>query len=422
MAFNAALSGIQAASSELSVIGNNVANASTNGFKSSRAEFADVYAASALGTSSNSIGGGVRLASVSQSFSQGTINFTNNNLDLAVNGQGFFRLNDGGTTVYGRAGAFGIDRSGFIVNSSDQRLTGLLADAAGNITGAQGDLQINAGNIAPTPTTAVTTAVNVSSTDLPPAAAWVGTPAFGNPPPAANTYNNVTSTTVYDSLGNSHVLSMYFIKTATANEWDVRAQVDGVDVDSAPASAPFTQVFNSNGSFNSGASQAIALSWPPLDGNGNPNGSATPQAFTVDMTASTQYGSPFAVQSILQDGFTTGRLDSVDVDSSGIIFGRYTNGQSRGMGQIILANFSNQQGMQPLGDSTWGETFNSGPPLVGNPGTASLGIIQSGALEDSNVDLTSELVKMIIAQRNFQANAQTIQTADTITQTIINIR
>jgi len=422
MPFNIALSGIQAASSELGVIGNNVANGSTTGFKSSRAEFADVYAASGLGTSSLAIGSGTRLADVNQDFGQGTVNFTSKSLDLAINGQGFYRLNDGGTTVYSRAGSFNVDRDGFIVTSGNQNLTGFLADASGNITGAVGDLQVDTSNIDPVPTTSVTAGLNLPANDTVPASAWVGTATFGGTPPAPDTYNASTSTTIYDSLGNSHILGLFFIKTATANEWEIRAQVDGVDVDSSPASAPFTQVFNTNGGFNSGSSDAISLSWAPLDGSGAANGAVSPQVFSVDISDTTQFGSPFAVQALSQNGATTGRLDSIDVDNSGIIFGRYSNGLSRAMGQVTLSNFANPAALQPLGNTSWGETFGSGQPLTGEPGTASLGNIQSGALEDSNVDLTAELVKMILAQRNFQANAQTIRTADATTQTIINIR
>lgn len=422
MSFNVALSGIQAASGELSVVGNNVANASTSGFKSSRAEFSDVYASGALGTSSVAIGNGVRLSSVTQSFSQGNINFTSNNLDMAINGQGFFQLNDGGSTSFTRAGNFSVDRAGFIVNNAGAKLTGFLADSGGNITGAQGDLQINTANLPPVSTSSVDIGLNLQSTTAPPASAWVGSPNFGDPPPSPDTYNNATSTTIYDSLGNSHILSVYFVKSATANEWDVHAQVDGVDVDASPAAAPFSQVFNSNGSFNSGSSDAINLSWPPLDGSGNANGATSPQTFSIDLSSSSQFGSPFAVQSLLQNGSSTGRLDNIDVDASGVIFGRYSNGLSQAMGQVTLSNFTNVNGLSPLGDTAWGETFSSGSPLTGSPGTASLGLLQSGSLEDSNVDLTGELVKMIVAQRNFQANAQTIRTADATTQTIINIR
>jgi flagellar hook protein FlgE len=418
MAFNQALSGIQGASNELDVTGNNVANANTIGFKQSRVQFSDVYAASSLGTGGNAIGGGTRLANVEQLFTQGTIKFTSKALDVAVNGQGFFILNDGGSRAFTRAGSFTLDNQGNIVNSSGQKLVGNLADSSGNITGAQGDLIIDSANLSPTQTSSMQVGLNLDANGVPPAGAWVGSPAFGNPPPATNTYNNVTSTTIFDSLGNSHIVSVYLVKTATPNEWQARAQVDGVDV----TGGPFTQVFNNDGSFNSGASTPIAFSYSPLDSTGAANGAATPQNLTVDLAQTTQFGRPFSVNFVLQDGYTSGRLDGVDIDTSGIIFGRYTNGQSRAMGQLTLANFNNTNGLQPIGDSNWGETFSSGPPLIGTPGTASLGVLQSGALEESNVDLTKELVDMIITQRNFQANAQTIKTADQTTQTIINLR
>lgn len=421
MAFNVALSGIKAASSDLSVIGNNIANASTVGFKSSKGEFADVYAASALGTSSTPIGNGVRLATVKQNFSQGTISFTSNNLDMAINGQGFFRLNDDGATIYSRAGNFGIDREGYIVNSSGMKLMGYVADTKGNITGAEGSIRIDNTNLDPKKTDNVTIGVNLPADAEVPTAPWVGSPTFGSPSPLPSTYTNATSTTIYDSLGNTHILTTYFIKNNTPNQWEVRMQVDGVDVDSVPSNAPFTQMFNANGSFNAVASEPIAVSWQPLDATGNPNG-ANAQTFAINLENSTQFGSPFALQSTTQDGFTTGRLDSIDVGVTGVLFGRYTNGQSRAMGQVSLANFTNANGLQPLGDSTWGETFASGSPLVGVPGTSSLGLLQSGSLEESNVDLTKELVTLIIAQRDFQANAQTIKTEDEVQQTLINIR
>jgi flagellar hook protein FlgE len=438
MVFSAALSGIQAASKELDVIGNNVSNSATAGFKESRAEFADVYASSALGTSANAVGGGVRLANISQSFNQGTINFTNNNLDLAVNGEGFFIMNNNGSTSYTRAGAFGLDREGFIVNSDNQRLVGLTADATGNITGLQGDLRIDNSNISPSASTSVTTGVNLFSNETPASIDWVGGSS-----PSVSSYNNVSSSTIYDSLGNSHVLSMYFIHgdatagagtpnattpASTNNQWYVAFQIDNQNVPTLPATNNTDNLyrinFNSDGTFNSAAGPA---GFPAVSQNRIPlsftltNG-AEPLNLQVDLTNSTQFGSPFAVQSNIQNGFTTGRLDSVDVDTSGIIFGRYTNGQSKAMGQLQLANFSNNNGLQPLGNTSWAETFASGQPLISNPGTASLGLIQAGALEDSNVDLTSELVNLITAQRNFQANAQTIRTADTVTQTIINLR
>jgi len=247
--------------------------------------------------------------------------------------------------------------------------------------------------------------VNLYSNETPPAVAWVG----GSSPPS-NTYTSVTSTTLFDSLGNEHVMSLYFIKDATNNEWDVRIQVDNADV----ALTASQLLFNTNGTYKQTTPSPITASFNPT--------AADPMTITLDLSQSTQFGSPFAVESLLQDGFSTGRLDSVDVDNSGVILGIYTNGESRAMGQVQLANFNNTNGLQPIGNSSWAETFGSGPPLVSTPGTASLGVLQSSSQEESNVDLTSELVSLITAQRNFQANAQTIRTADTVIQTIINLR
>ncbi|WP_456447227.1 flagellar hook-basal body complex protein, partial [Thiolapillus sp.] len=208
-----------------------------------------------------------------------------------------------------------------------------------------------------------------------------------------------------------HDITLYYSKQDPAtnpNSWTVRTMIDGTVQDTS------TVTFNDDGSYNSPAN--ITLTW-------NPSGGATPgQTITIDLSKSTQYGSDFAVNSINQDGFSTGQILGVDIDQEGVVFARYTNGQSRSIGQVVLANFANEQGLQPLGDTAWANTFASGPPVAGAPGTSGLGLVQSGALEESNVDLTEQLVKMIVAQRNFQANAQTIQTEDTVTQTIINLR
>ncbi|ARG99894.1 flagellar hook protein FlgE [Legionella micdadei] len=432
--FGTGLSGLQAATNDLGIVGNNIANSSTVGFKSSRALFADVYANSFFG-STNVIGDGVNMIGVQQSFGQGNISFTNNSLDLAINGSGFFILSDNGSAVYTRAGAFSIDNNGFIVNSLNQNLTGLLAEN-GQLGSVTGNLQLNTANITPQATTTVSEGANLYANSTPPTVAW-----SGGATPAGDTYNNVTSSTIYDSLGNSHVLSMYFIRgdasapagdpnasspAGTQNQWYVAFQIDNQNV---PANVGTTNSanlyrvnFNSDGSFTNVADTTntpIANNLIPLTTNLT-NG-ANPLNFTVDLSNCTQFGSPFAVQSSTQNGFTTGQLNSVSIDQDGVLFGLYTNGQSQIMGQVQLANFPNLNGLQPLGNTTWGETASSGQALVGNPGTASLGLIQSGALEESNVDLTNELVNLITAQRYFQANAQTISAGDTITQTIINI-
>jgi flagellar hook protein FlgE len=417
MSFDTATSGLQSASADLDVIGNNIANANTTGFKSSSAQFADVYAASVWSAPSTSMGNGVALASVSQQFTQGSLWSTGNVLDLAIGGDGFFRLNDNGTIVYSRAGAFTTDAEGYIVNSSGQHLSGYQADADGNITGQLGDLQIDTSEMQPQATTSIESSVNLDSNSEPPTDPWVA-PAFGDPPPDPNTYNHATSMTVYDSLGNAHDLSYYYVKTG-ANTWDVHTTIDGASVDPAPVP---TLTFLPDGTLDPAATTSFDITgWQPLDLNGDPNGAAV-QDISVALGESTQFGSPFAVNALTQDGYTTGRLAGIAIDESGIISGTYTNGQSQALGQVALANFASPQGLQPIGGTSWAETFASGPPLVGAPGTANLGAIQSGALEQSNVDLTQELVNLIEAQRNFQANAETIQAVDAITQTMINLR
>lgn len=807
MPFDTALSGIRAASKDLSITGNNIANASTTGFKSSRAEFGDVYATSVLGAGSNPIGSGVRLQDVSQQFTQGSVSFTENELDLAVNGNGFFVVRNEGEQFYTRSGAFGLDQDGFIVNNIGARLQGFPADDAGNVSGLQDDVRIQTSNLSPRPTTLVesllnldasepvlqnngttfdtdggaigvtqigltqsttstlaagaitlplggldfstdtitfdmnlsaasgnngtvpitlntsvglpatinsfndlrtvasvinaqvfspappdtaidalatavddgggnfhleftalqdgeasqvtlsngsalanllglpvtpatstsvagiaavtngyptqtlditdpdgnvvtytapsgSTAANVasglnalagisataeaqmdilaasyvngggmdinlngvvlSSTTLanladeintltgstlpgvsaeidiatgnlvvtsavgddlrvsiengaagdvlelqgnsaaPPETLAVGVNDVGNSiviggsvniimaedytagnptppfvgmfgalddtafedvtlnefdPTDQSTYNAATSMTIYDSLGNSHVLTQYFVRqsfdpsdaTTSSNHWEMYAQIDGQDVgdpdttlpppdNTLPTRASFNVRFFEDGSLNQILSDDILISnWTPLDDSGNPNGALGPtnvlgggssiiadpptsSNFVVDLEGTTQFGSAFSVNDVDQDGFTTGRLSGLNIDDSGIIFARFTNGESQVLGQLVLSDFANTQGLQPVGESMWAENFSSGPPNVGTPGSAALGAIQAGALEESNVDLSEELVALIIAQRNFQASAKTIETANQVTQTIINLR
>lgn len=809
MPFDTALSGIRAASTDLSVTGNNIANASTTGFKSSRTEFGDVYATSVLGAGGTAIGSGVQVQEVAQSFTQGNIAFTEKSLDLAINGQGFFVISQGGETRYTRAGSFGLDRDGFIVNANDARLQGFSADASGAIGGIAGDIQIQTANLEPRRTTAVESQLNLDaaepvlqssgrefsldgvgigvtqvglqdstttnlvgnaftlpiandfsatpmsfdisltgpgtnvgtlSIDLdtlngvpasvstfndlriltsainaqifnptPPQAtidivasavdlgggnygieftavdeglssnitisndtanlpqiglsgALVSTPGIaevnngypaqamdiirpdgtsvtynftagetaatsaanlnqfqgvsatartelsivgysnsagnlqvtvngillagdsletleteindlsnstlpgitatlgpggnslslvsaggddveisvtsaddgdsitilGDPedipqtlevdaandgitagnfdatqnsvivggsvtltleegydvdylsggrlqpisedlftdvtinefdPTNQSTYNSATSMTIYDSLGIDHVLTQYFVKqeydpndpTTSPNHWQVHVLIDGFDVGDPDTSLPAPQnteatratydlFFNDDGTINETLTDPILISnWVPRDEDGNPNSAAGPQNvlaggsipipeppsssnFVVDFGDTTQFGSDFSVDNIDQDGYATGRISGLSIDDSGIIFARFTNGESQVLGQVVMASFQNQDGLQPSGNTAWVENFESGPPRVAAPNTGSLGTIQSGALEDSNVDITAELVNLIIAQRNFQASAKTIETADTVTQTIINLR
>ncbi len=425
MAFDTSVSGILAASADLGIIGNNIANSSTAGFKSSQGEFTDIYAASLLGTPGTAIGQGVALNSVTQDFSQGNIEFTNNSLDLAINGSGFFNLSDGGVATYSRAGAFQLDRDGFIVNASGLQLQGYPTDDEGNLIGELGPLQLSTALVDPKGTGVASITANLDSRDLP-AEAWNpdgagGTlNAFAVPPvlPKSDQFNASTSLTVYDGLGNPHVLSIYFAKGAGENTWEARTAIDGVEIGGA---TPIP--FEANGQLAE-ENKPLLLNiadWQPINANGVANGAAA-QAFSVDLSSFTQFGASFAVSTVQQDGYTTGQLRGLEIDDTGVLFTRYTNGQSRQQGQIAVASFTNPNGLQPVGDTSFVETFSAGSPTITTPGLSGTGLLQSGALESSNVEITSQLVRMIIAQRNFQANAQMIQTEDAVTQTVINLR
>jgi flagellar hook protein FlgE len=428
MPFNIALSGLNAASTDLEVTGNNIANAATNGFKESRAEFADLYASAIQDTSSNAVGQGVRVAKVAQQFGQGSIDFTSNNLDLAISGQGFFVLeNTDGTQAYTRAGAYSVDRDGFVINHANDRLQVYgAATGVGGVTtfntGVLEDLQLPTTPSAPSATSSVSAALNLDSTQSTPTATF-------NPANPAS-YNSSTSATVYDSLGNAHTSTMYFRKSGLLpsgqTRWEQHYYVDGTEVPPetaagpAPAGTPFTLDFDQSGALTAvngaAATSAAASAYDPG------NGAAPISPLTMEFAGTTQYGSSFAVNNLSQDGFTSGRLAGVDIDTEGVIFARYTNGQSSPLGKVALAKFNNQQGLRQVGDTSWQESYSSGTPQLGEAGTSSFGQIQSGALEASNVDIAQQLVNLITAQRNFQANAEVISTADSITQTVINIR
>ena len=405
MTFAIALSGLNAAASELEVTSNNIANVGTTGFKESRAEFAEVFAVGTQSVSSNAAGSGVRLSQVSQQFSQGNIDFTNNALDLAIGGEGFFVLSDNGAQVYSRAGAFSVDANGNVVNAQGDRLQAY--PAAGNglfNTGSPADLQLTTGASPPRATSSANMGLNL------PAAATVPPIAVFDPTNPGS-FNQTASVTVFDSLGTPHTATFFFIKEAAVNTWTTRVQIDGTNV-----GGPTAITFAPDGTLQLPAGGQFVL--PPF----TPTTGAADVNLTLNFQNTTQFGSAFGVNSLSQDGFTTGRLTGLSVDSEGVVAARFTNGQSTQLGKLAMANFVNPQGLQQLGNTAWGESSGSGSALLGEAGTASFGSIQSGALEASNVDLTAQLVKMITSQRNFQANAQAIETSDAVTQTIINIR
>ena len=404
MSFQQGLSGLSAASQNLDVIGNNVANANTVGFKQSQAQFADVYANSLAGSGSSGAGIGVKVAAIQAQFNQGNIRTTSNPLDLAINGRGFFRLEDRGSVTYSRNGQFHVDKDGYIVNASGSKITGFGVDAQGNLmVGNAVPLQLSTAQLQATPTANAQIGMNLDSREPTITAAF----SLGNP----TTYNKATSLTVYDSLGNPHTLATYFTKSA-ANTWQVNGALDG-----ASLGLLGTLKFNTNGSLNaSGSSLPYSISTPLT------NGAVTPFAMKVDFSNATQYGSVFSVDTLNQDGFTSGMLSGYSVSDDGTVLGRYSNGATRTLGQIELANFANPEGLQPIGQSSFAETNASGQAIPGTPGSSNFGVLQSGALEESNVDLTQELVNMITAQRVYQANAQTIKTQDQVMNTLVNLR
>jgi flagellar hook protein FlgE len=420
MSFQQGLSGLNATSKSLEVIGNNIANAATFGFKSARAEFSDVYAAALNGAGTNAIGIGVSLSAVSQQFTQGNIYTTDNPMDLAINGAGFLQVTDGNSPVtYTRNGQFKIDRDGYIVNNSLQRLLGYPASGAGVIQpGTAVPLQLPTSGINPQVTGNVSLEMNLDSRQA--ATAPTAGPAINFSDPG--TYNNATSMTVYDAKGQDIALTYYFQKAGT-DTWNVFVTANGVTVGgTAGAPTPVTTInFAADGSAPISPAGPVGLDIPAST---NASGAATMAipGVQLDVAGATQFGSGFGVTDMTQDGYAPGQLNSITVESNGIVMARYSNGQSKPAGQIEVATFRNPQGLQPLGQNVWGRTFTSGDPVLGTPGNGSLGVLQAGALEESNVDLTSELVSMITAQRIYQANAQTVKTQDQILQTLVNMR
>jgi flagellar hook protein FlgE len=507
MSFQQGLSGLNGAAKSLDVIGNNIANASTVGFKGSAAQFADVYASSLNGAGGNNAGIGSKLSQIAQQFTQGNVEASNNPLDIAINGGGFFRTEMGGVAQYTRNGQFALDKDGFMVNAQGAKLTGYSVGSNGQVlAGAPVPIQINSGDVKPVATTRVDTELNLNSGDKVP----VTMPFDANDP---TSYNKQVPVDVYDSLGNAHVMSMFYVKSATDGRWDVYMSSDGVewkaqqvaaaaqadaasttlrnqwvadskaippnnvtiaadllayanaagaavstaagtagataaqqaaivaaassaggtagfttdDVDAAIAAAvkvPGVSVghldFDVNGQLSSGASSPLPLvvNMPIFP----PTGASVTLPVNVGFAGTTQYGAATSEKKTTQDGYTAGHLQRFTAGADGVILGQYSNGRSQALGQIVLANFQNPNGLTPLGNNSWAETSGSGAPTVGVPNTGSLGVLQSSAVENSNVDLTAELVNMITAQRVYQANAQTIKTQDSVLQTLVNLR
>jgi flagellar hook protein FlgE len=402
MSFQQGLSGLGAASQNLDVIGNNVANSSTVGFKQGVASFADVYASSLGAGGGADVGIGVQVSGVSDQFTQGNITTTSNPLDLAINGKGFFRMSDNGAISYTRNGQFQLDKNGYLVGPTGQNLTGFQALNGTIVPGVLVNLQLSSADVLPKASANAVVGVNLS-----PTSATLPTAGFVATDPT--TYNYSTSTTAYDSLGQSHTLTYYFNKTA-ANTWDVNTYIDGAAANGAGVS---TLTFNSSGAYVG----ATNLSKTATFTNG-----AAPLSLTMNFSQMMQTGATFGVNSLSTDGYASGQLSGYNIGADGTIVGDYSNGQTQILGQVALSNFVNPQGLAPEGGNMFTETSASGVALTGAPGSASLGALQSSAQEDSNVDLTAELVNMITAQRDYQASAQSIKTEDAVMQTLINMR
>lgn len=430
MSFQQGLSGLNASSKALDVVGNNVANSSTVGFKSSSGHFADVYAASLSGSGASQVGIGTSLSSVFQQFTQGNITTTNNTLDIAINGGGFFKVTRGDTdtiTAYTRNGQFHTDNQGYIINDQGYRLNGFVATSTGEIvsSGNTKEIQIDTSDIAPQATGAALggnaeMVLNLDSSDD------VISATFDHNSPL--TYNFSTAQTVYDTRGVGHNITYYFVKTS-GTEWSVNATLDGEN----PLSVG-TLTFNTSGQLTSAQPVALPLdaSWDvsltgastPLGTTDDPDVPNPPNLpnWNIDFTGSTSYSGDSTVNSQYQGGFAKGSLSSISIGPDGIVLGNYSNGQTKNLAQIVLTTFPNSNGLINLGNNLYQATSTSGQGLDAAPGEGSRGVLQSAAVEESNVDLTAELVNMITLQRNYQANAQSIKTQDQIMQTLVNLR
>ena len=429
MSFQQGLSGLNASSKALDVVGNNVANSSTVGYKSSSGHFADLYASALNGSGASQVGIGTSLASVFQQFTQGNITTTNNSMDIAINGGGFFKVTRDNIVAYTRNGQFHADNQGYVVNDQDYRLMGYKATATGEIVPSQPtEIQLDTSNVAPQPTGAplggdAKMVLNLDSSQKVP----TNSP-FAPGDPLSYTYS--TAQTVYDTLGVDHNITYYFVKTATDGEWDVYATLDG---DATAYESMGTLEFSTSGQLTSTMPVALPTTWvidtgasTPLGATDDPaldsDGDGVLDNWNIDFTGSTSYSGDSTVNSQYQGGYAQGALSSISIGADGMVLGNYSNGITKNLAQIVLTNFPNSNGLLNMGNNLWQATSTSGQGLDGTPGAGSRGLLQSAAVEESNVDLTAELVNMITLQRNYQANAQTIKTQDQIMQTLVNLR
>ena len=397
-----AVTGLSTYGNAMGVIGNNIANIGTAGFKSSRATFADLISSGVSGASGGGqVGLGVYMNDVQTNFTQGSMTTTGNTFDLAIDGTGFYLLqNNSGANLYSRAGQFKVDNLGQVTDSSGALLQGYQADTNGNITSTVGNITLSASAVAPQATTTATILGNLNASSTVPTATFATTDT--------TSYNFSTGTTFYDSLGNSHQLQLYFRKTA-ANAWGVYSQIDG-----GTATAQTSMTFSAAGAVTAGGSQTVSAVLT--------TGATTPQTVTVSLAGLTQFGSPSGIISNIQNGFGAGTLEKISVDKQGQVVAQFTNGETKALAQIVLSRFTNPDGLVSAGDNHFTETVESGAALSGAPTVNGMGQILSGTVEQSNVDLGKEFVDMIITQRAFQANSRAITTSDEMLQELVNLK
>jgi flagellar hook protein FlgE len=467
MSFNVALSGIAAAQTDLDSTANNIANVGTVGFKESRAEFESVYASSLFSNSKTKTGDGASVAAVAQQFHQGSLKFTQNPLDLAITGSGFFatagNLEDRSLS-YTRAGTFKLNNENFIVDNNGNYLQAFPV----NPDGTSSSVSLSTTQPIQIPETAGTPVMTdeIDITLNLPAGADTLDPANFDPNDPA-TYTNATAVTIYDSLGEAHITNTYYIKPDNAsyggvNQWVTFVTVDDKPVDSwdpnaLPAPGPLPGTYNvdtdkdgnpdatppvaaqyvdKDGVTRSGAvltfdsvgaytkSDPVALNFAPLGVGGakilDPGADAK-QAFKLNFKGPTQFASAFEVTALEQNGLTVGRLTGVEIGPDGLVKATYSNGTAQPLSRVAIVRFRNEQGLAQTG-SNWIASQNSGEPIAGEAASGSFGSIKSAALEQSNVNLTTELVDLITAQRNFQANSRALEINNTLQQTILQIR
>ena len=431
MSFNIALSGLNASQKHLDVTANNIANVNTIGFKGSRAEFADVYSSSVFANAKTTVGNGVQTAAVTQQFYQGALQTTNNALDLAIKGEGFFVTSGDQTSqerTYTRAGAFQVNDAGYVTTAQGEYLQVYQVNEDGTPKAVSLDstssLQIPSVAGKPTATSKVNASLN-----LPASGVAVDPASFD--PKDSDTYTSSTSVVIYDSLGQSHTVTQYFMKDSTAaatnpNTWRLVTYMGDKPVNitggtGTPAGAVLT--FDSQGAKSSQTPTTITTEALGTPGAGViTNGADGTQTFEVDFDNITQYAAAFEVNSLSQNGSTVGQLTNVDIGKNGLVSATYSNGTTVNLGMVAMAKFSNPQGLTQIGDTSWKQSLDSGEAVPSVAGVGTVGSVQSSALEASNTDLSSSLVELITAQRNYQANSRALEVNSTLQQTILQIR